>query len=151
MIQAFAFLGAFVLALTSFAQTVTEDIRMEKSKFYQGNRLLKNKDVLQRLEGNTEAYNEFKIARSNYGASQALGFVGGALIGWPLGTALAGGDPQWGLAAGGAALVLAALPFDGKFRKHARNALSMYNGQPVTRVDVRFRFYGYGAAVVLKM
>ena len=35
---------------------------------------------------------------------------GGFLIGWPLGTALAGGDPNWTLAAIGAGCVAIAIP-----------------------------------------
>ena len=37
--------------------------------------------------------------------SYVFGFSGGALIGWPLGTAIAGGDPVWYLAGIGAGLI----------------------------------------------
>jgi hypothetical protein len=47
------------------------------------------------MQYNQEAYNEFKKAKSSYDAVQVVGFVGGFLIEWPVGTALRGGDPQW--------------------------------------------------------
>jgi hypothetical protein len=146
-------LPAFLLASFSYAQTETSEIRMEKSKFYEGNRILKPREVLSRMEINPEAFQEFKKAKSNYDAAQVLGFAGGFLIGWPLGTALGGGDPQWGLAGGGAALLLASIPLNSGFKKHAKNALTIYNGRPLSRfqTSVRFRFYGYGAGFVLRM
>lgn len=105
------------------------------------------------MEIDAEAFKEFKRAKSNYDAGQVLGFIGGFLIGWPLGTALGGGDPQWGLAGGGAALLLASIPLNSGFKKHAQRALTIYNGRPVSRrqASVRFRFYGYGGGFVLKM
>lgn len=39
-----------------------------------------------------------------------LGFMGGACIGWPLGTAIGGGDPQWAIAGIGAGLIAIGLP-----------------------------------------
>lgn len=147
------FLLAFLFTAFSYAQTESSDIRMKKSKFYEGTRVLRPREVLTRMEIDPAAFKEFKRAKSNYDAAHVLGFVGGFLIGWPLGTALGGGDPQWGLAGGGAALLLASIPLNNGFKKHAQKALTIYNGRPVSRVQTRmsFRFYGYGGALVLKI
>src|SRR5687767_12676104 len=87
-----------------------EDIQMQKTffgtKFISNGRALKPKDVLQLMRSNEEAYPIFKKAKSNYDAAGVLGFTGGFMVGWPLGAAIGGGDPQWGLAAGGAAIIL---------------------------------------------
>jgi hypothetical protein len=61
------------------------------------------KQVLELMRDNPLAYEEFKKAKTNYGVAGALGAIGGFMVGFPLGTAIAGGEPEWGLAAGGAA------------------------------------------------
>lgn len=147
-----AIIVTLLLAASAHAQD-GGDIRMEKSRFYEGTRILKPRKVLERMEFNPEAFQAFKKAKSNYDAAQVLGFVGGFLIGWPLGTALGGGDPQWGLAGGGAALLLASIPLQSGFKKHAQNALTIYNSPPVARnkTSVRFGFYGCGVQLVVRM
>ncbi len=45
-------------------------------------------------------------------AANVLAIPGGALIGWPLGTAIGGGDPEWYLAGIGAGLVAIAIPLE---------------------------------------
>jgi len=132
------------------------DIHMEKTfwgvKFYEDARLLKPKQVLKIMESNPEAYAEFKKAKSNYDASQVFGFIGGFMICWPLGTALAGGEPEWGIAAGGLAVLCIAIPLDNAFKKHARNAITTYNSTSVTARRPVFRVHlnGAGARVVMK-
>ncbi|HEY9178263.1 MAG TPA: hypothetical protein VIN07_11250 [Flavipsychrobacter sp.] len=44
--------------------------------------------------------------------ANVLAIPGGALIGWPLGTAIGGGDPEWYLAGIGVGLVAIAIPLD---------------------------------------
>lgn len=56
-----------------------------------------------------------------------LGFAGGFLIGWPIGTAVAGGEPQWELPAIGAGLVILAFPFSEQAKKKASIAVDLYN------------------------
>ena len=143
---------ALLLATSAHAQE-GGNIRMEKSKFYEGYRVLKPGEVQDRMKIVPEAFQEFKKAKSNYDAAQVLGFVGGFLIGWPLGTALGGGDPQWGLAGGGAALLLATIPLHRGYKKHAKSALTIYNSPPVARhkTSVRLSFHGCGAGLVVKM
>src|SRR6187399_281905 len=93
-----------------FAQAKEGDIEMKKSfwgvKFHQDGKPLKPKEVLRIMEANPEAHAEFKKAKSNYDAAQVFGAIGGFMVCWPIGTAIGGGDPQWGLAAGGAGFIL---------------------------------------------
>lgn len=85
------------------------------------------KQVLTILKDEPEAYEAFKKARVNYNISGILGFAGGVLIVLPLGTAIAGGSPEWGLAAGGAALIGASFPFGSSFRRGAEQSFDIYN------------------------
>jgi hypothetical protein len=120
-----------MLGMIFFSQLSAQnngDLSLGKGgKLYQGTTLLKPKDMLRIMEPNPQAYATFKKARANYNAAIVLGAAGGFLVGYPLGTALGGGDPQWGLAAGGVALILIALPLDAAFKKNARIAIDLYN------------------------
>jgi hypothetical protein len=109
------------------------------------------KQVLEIVKVNPEAYAELKRAKSNYSAAGVLGFAGGVLIGIPLGSALAGGNPEWGLAAGGAGLILASIPFTTAFRGHTMQALDLYNNKGQTsRIKPEFQFYGSGARLIIR-
>jgi hypothetical protein len=146
------------LSFSSFAQDGEGDIRIQKNfggtRFFQDDRLLKPKDVLNAMAPNDEAFNLFKKAKSNYDAAQVFGFIGGFMIGWPLGTAIAGGDPQWGIAAGGAGALLLSIPFSSAFNKHARNAVEIYNREPLygrgNRVSVSLVPYGAGGKAIIR-
>jgi hypothetical protein len=140
------------------AQTNEGGLRIEKAflgvKFYEGTRLLKPNEVLNIMKVDEEAFAEFKKAKSNYDAAQVFGFIGGFMIGWPLGTALAGGDPQWGLAAGGAGVLLLSIPFNSAFVKHSKRAIEIYNRAPGSAgawpAAVDILPYGPGVKLILR-
>ena len=107
--------------------------------------------VLNIVEENPEAYAELKRAKSNYSAAGVLGFSGGILIALPIINAIVGGSPEWGLAAGGAALVLASIPFTTAFRVHTMQALELYNGKfKTSRLKPELQFYGTGARLTIR-
>jgi hypothetical protein len=111
------------------------------------------KQVKMLLKQNPEAYQEFKVARRKATISSVLGFTGGLLIGLPLGEAIAGANPEWIYAGGGAVLLLASIPFSSSFRGHAVNAIDLYNAHPPTsriRVKPSLYFYGTGASLVVR-
>jgi hypothetical protein len=144
---------AVVCAVNAIAQT--GDIMMKKGgKFEADGRTLKPREVLTLMESNEQAHAAFKKAKSNYDAGQTFGFIGGLLVGWPLGTAIAGGDPQWGLAAAGGALILASIPFQAAFKKNARAAVALYNAQSgalrYRKPTYHVAFYGTGVNVSMR-
>ncbi|MBL7864343.1 MAG: hypothetical protein JNK10_05685 [Cyclobacteriaceae bacterium] len=138
-----------ILPLTLLAQQ--KPIRMEKNfwgiRFYEGETLVRPNQVLKLMESNPAAQAEFKKAMSNYNGSLALSFVGGALIGWPIGTAAAGGQPEWGLAAGGVAVLLLTIPLTSAFTKHTNQAITLYNGGPGS-ANLRFIPHATGARLI---
>lgn len=109
--------------------TDNDTIWIKGGSFWLGGRKLGARGILTILEGTPAARDKAAKARSNYNAAQIIGFVGGALIGWPVGQALAGKqEPQWGLAAGGAVLLIGAgIPLSIGFKNHVRKAISSYN------------------------
>ncbi len=111
-----------------------DTIRVKGNSYWLGSVKMSDRDILTVLERNPASYDEAKMARSNYNGAQVVGFFAGALIGWPIGQALAGKqDPQWGLAAGGGVLLLAVgVPVASGFKKHTYNAIRIYNKKPVS-------------------
>jgi|JI7StandDraft_1071085.scaffolds.fasta_scaffold01639_8 hypothetical protein len=148
----FILLLTFVITLFC-VQAIGQNLRMEKSfwgtKLYNDNQQLRPREVLELMKPDSAAYAEFKKAKSNNDAAQVLGFIGGALIGWPIGTAIGGGDPEWGLAAGGAALILLAIPLGNGFNKHAAKAIEIYNGNKGSARNVSLGIVPYGTGVKL--
>ncbi len=95
--------------------------------FQQNGKNLTPNKLLAITKSNQEAYSEMKIANNNYIASSVFQFPGGFLIGYPIGSALVGGNPNWTLAAIGAGLVVISIPFVSAYNKHAKKAVSIYN------------------------
>lgn len=144
-----------LFSIYSYQISVAQEIKAYKTfggvRFEMDTVTLSLKQVLEIVKVNPKAYAELKRAKSNYSASGVLGFAGGVLIAFPLGTALAGGNPEWGLAAGGAALILASIPFTTAFRGHTMQALDRYNNKDQTsRIKPEFLFYGSGARLIIR-
>jgi len=85
------------------------------------------RQLLDLTKNNSAAHKEMQTAKSNYDVGNVFGSVGGFLIGWPIGTALGGGKPNWTLAGIGAGLVVISVPFSIASSKHAKNAVRTYN------------------------
>jgi hypothetical protein len=110
------------------------------------------KMVLTIMKSNPQAHAEFKKAKTNFDAAGVLGFAGGFLIAFPIGTAIGGGDPEWALAAGGVGLFLVAIPLNAAFRNHALNALDIFNANPNSSRRSKMKFYwsGLGGKIVYR-
>ena len=50
------------------------------------------------------------------------------MVGWQIGAALGGGDPNWALAGIGAGLIVVYIPISQKFNKQAKTAVDTFNG-----------------------
>ena len=145
----------FVLAcfpLVGISQA--QEIKMYKTfggvRFEMDTLVLSPKQVLNILKTNPVAFEEFKKAKANYNIAGVLGFAGGLLIGFPIGTAVVGGDPEWSLAIGGAGLILASIPFNRAFKGRAFGALELYNEKTTSRIKPSFYFYGTQAKLVIR-
>ena len=111
---------------------------------------LSPRQVLEILRETPLAYEEFKLAKKNYNIAGVMGFSGAILVGVPLISAISGGDPEWGLAAGGAALILGSIPLNKAFQKHANNALDAYNKKFSSRIKTSFFLTGTGFRLKLR-
>ncbi len=90
-------------------------------------KFLKPGEMVNILAVNPEAQAVMKKAKSNYTAAQIFGAVGGALIGFPIGTALGGGEPVWAMTGAGAGFIAISIPFSISYKKKANKAIELYN------------------------
>lgn len=127
-----------------FAQTADNTITYRKVfggyKFEQNGQALSPKSMLDIFQGNEEAYQAMRKAKSNYDPAMVLSVIGGALVGWPLGTAVGGGDPNWALAAIGGACIIGSIPLGSAFNRHAIRATDLYNGKDFTPASAQLYF-----------
>ena len=113
--------------------------------------ILTMRQVGELLYDTPEAYNELKAARTNYSVAGAFGFAGGLLMAVPLISVIAGGDPEWALMAGGAALVATSIPFSKAFHRRSDRALDIYNKtQPTARLRGEVLLGPHGPAIRLR-
>ncbi len=143
----------------SFGQTPTDSITVTKVfggyQFYQADKRLSMSQLDKSMEPNERAYKEMKTAQSSYTLSSILGGAGGFMVGWPLGTAVAGGEPNWVLAGIGAGLILVAIPISRKFNRQAKSAIDTYNGglkasSVWDKTELEFAMSGTGVGFTLK-
>lgn len=117
--------------VVAFSQSVTDTIEIKRSfwgtTFRQNGENLKMKDMLEITKSNPTAYAQMKKARNKSTVSSIFGGVGGFLVGYTIGTAIAGKDPNWAVAGVGAGLIGAGIPFSVNAGKYAKRAVSNYN------------------------
>lgn len=109
------------------AITFSQSLEVKKGKFYKGSQLVTANDFVMQMQDNPEAFKLASSAKSSYSAANVLGFIGGFMVGWPLGTAIGGGDPEWGLLAAGAGVLAVAIPISVSSTKKMKEAAKIYN------------------------
>jgi hypothetical protein len=116
-------------AVSTFAQN--DSIIAKKAfggyKFEHNGQIVSPKAMLKIMEQNEEALIYMKKAKTNSDISMVLGFSGGFLIGWPIGTAIGGGDPNWLLAGIGAGILIIGIPVAKAATTNALKAVEIYN------------------------
>ena len=124
-------LGFFFLNTNYISgQSQSDNIQIKKNfgtVFIQNGKKLSPKKLLDITKSNSEAYKEMKVAKSNFDTGTIFGVSGGILVGFPVGTALGGGEPNWILAGIGAGLIVISIPFTASYTKHAKKAVGIYN------------------------
>lgn len=125
------------MSLSTYSQTIpstsseTDSIEIKlKSgvyRMYQNGQLLNQKSLQRILKVNPQAYQQFRSAKSSNTFATVLSYAGGFLIGWPLGTAIGGGKPNWAIAGIGAGLVGLSIPISIKTKRKFYGAIKEYN------------------------
>lgn len=156
-------LSIFVMLLiislsSSFGQVEGDSITTEKKfggyQFYQNEKELNMNNLLNTLRSNEEAYNLIKSAQTNNILAQILAGIGGYMIGYPVGTAIGGGDPNWTLAGIGAGVIVVAIPVIQRSNNQAKKAVDIYNEKYRTsslleKTEIDFVFKGNSIGFIL--
>lgn len=96
-------------------------------QFTQNDKTLTLSQMQDIMKENKEAFALVQSAKANQTWAMILGAAGGGLIGFPIGTAIGGGDPEWALAGAGAALIVATIPIVKGFNRKTKKAVDLYN------------------------
>ena len=121
-------MGIYYLAVT-FGQNPADTISIKQVfggyQFYQGEQRLNMNQLVNTMKPNEQAYKQIKSAQSTYTLASIVGFAGGAMVGWPLGAAMGGGEPNWSMAGIGAELIVVSIPISQSFNKKAKEAVEV--------------------------
>ncbi|MFA7326921.1 MAG: hypothetical protein WC121_09670 [Candidatus Kapaibacterium sp.] len=101
-----------ILILTApiYSQDRDKTIGTDGSLYTYEGKPINIRQIMSLMEKNSEEYELVSSAKSTAAFTNVMGFIGGALIGWPIGTYLGGGEPNWTLAAVGGAIVVINIP-----------------------------------------
>ncbi|MDN3595480.1 hypothetical protein [Zunongwangia endophytica] len=120
-----------ILFIASLSLSNAQQIEYEKVfggyKFTRNENTLSLGDLSNIVEDTPQAEDLIKKAKTTTVFTTILSFAGGGLIGWPIGEAIGGGDPNWALAGIGAGLVAVAIPLSSSAGKKAKEAVDIYN------------------------
>ena len=135
-----------LLTLTIIIASITisnaQKISIEKTfgglKFTQKGKNLTMNELVSTMKSNPNSYKLIKSAKSNNIFAQIIGGIGGGLIGYPIGTAIGGGKPNWTLAGIGAGLVGISIPISSNVNKKAKEAVEIYNSSLNSTTSTNF-------------
>ncbi len=131
----------FKLLFISFysnAQSKSDSLIITPKRIYpvsQAGVVLKPAQLNKILYSNPEAKKEMEAAKGNQAFAMILGTAGGFMIGWPLGQAIGGGEPQWALAGIGAGLVAISIPLSSAAKKKTLKAIDLYNAGLIAKKE----------------
>jgi len=148
-----------VIIIASIAISNAQKINVEKAfggfKYTQNGKILTMRELVSTMEGHPNAYRLMKSAKSSNFLAQVIGGVGGGLIGYPIGTAIGGGKPNWALAGIGAGLVVISIPISSNVNKKAKKAVEIYNSSlestGSTNFSPSFKFIANGNGIGFSM
>ena len=120
-----------VPAQRSENRVVKDTIRYTKTgggyKYTFDNKELTIVQLRDMMQNNKVATEYLKKAKGSSGFANVLGYAGGFLIGYPLGTAIGGGKANWTMFAVGCGLVVIAIPIVSSGNRNIKKAVNAYN------------------------
>lgn len=128
---------AFGAMQQSFGQKKSDKLKLETgffgNKYYKGVWSISRDKAFNYLSDNGEAYTLATKGEKLQKTSTIFSVIGGALIGFPLGSALGGAeDPRWYLAGIGGGIVLLSIPIYSAGNKKIHEAIEVYNEEELS-------------------
>jgi len=115
------------ISTASYSQKINIEKTFGGYKFTQNGKNLRLSELVNTMKSDEQSYSLAKSAKSNYVLSQIIGGAGGFMVGWPLGTAISGGKPNWTIAGIGAGLIVISIPITSSANKKMKKAVNRYN------------------------
>lgn len=121
------------LIISIITLTICHAQKIEMEKVFGGYKYTQNGDNLslseltKTVKANTKSFQLIKKAKTKAVFGMILGGIGGGLTGYPIGTAIGGGEPNWTLAAIGAGCLAIALPLGNSADKNIKQSVELYN------------------------
>ena len=135
---------SFLIFINLSSQTLRDTIIVSGSSFIYRGIPLSADQLLVKMQNSPGAYSEMSIAKLNYDVTTGFIYVASFCTGFPIGQALAGAKPAWGLLGVAAGAVIVAVPFSIVAHYHAKNAVRMYNSNlmrfGLNKLDVNLEF-----------
>ena len=137
----------------------TDTISITKSglgyKYKCKNEILTLNRLEELVQKNPNAAEYFNKAKGSAGFANILGYIGGFMIGWPIGTAIGGGKPVWTMALIGGGIIVLAIPIVSSAEKNLLKAVQTYNMEikpsPQTKkYDIKLGLNQNGLALVVR-
>lgn len=120
-----------VVCSLTYGQSVSDSISVKKVfggyQFYQGDKKLDINQLVSTMQSNEQAYQQIKSAKTKHTIATIMCGVGGFLIGWPIGAALGGGEPNWTMAGIGGGIIVVSIPIVKSCNKKSIQAVETYN------------------------
>ena len=142
------FLIIFTIQLFSQEEDKIEIVKKPLGTVFQLNgKNLSVKEITEITSSNAISQEEMRIAKKNHNVMSFFSMVGGALIGFPIGTMIGGGEPKWELAAVGAGFVIIGIPFQIGYSKHTKKAINEFysiNHIPTKKNEIKFALINNG-------
>jgi len=141
----FVLLVCVMLPLAGISQEIKVHRSFGGMRFEYDTLTLTHRQVSEIISINPVATHQFRVARKCSVISGILGFSGVLLVAIPGVGAVLGSEPNWTLAAGGGALIVASIPFSIVYKRKASRAVEMYNAG-LTGARLYFRGNAVGIA-----
>jgi hypothetical protein len=149
-------LGILIMVISfAYCQNQTDTITVVKKTLgaaYQlDGKYLSIRQISNVVKPNHEAFKLMKQVKTANFFSSLLAYSGGFMIGWPIGTAIAGGEPEWQLAGIGVGLLGAGIAISSTSNKKITKAVTLYNndlkGISLRREEVKIEFADNGLGI----
>jgi hypothetical protein len=132
----------------------SDSIFLRNNQGHYKGQILTRKEFVELLKTNDEAFKKYKSSKASGKISNWLAFIGGYCIGWPIGTAIGGGEPEWGLVAVGGGILVAAIPIAMISNDLFKEAVTIYNNgiskNHQSNKELKIGFTGNGIKLCLR-